>query len=96
MNAGVFDALGAMRALEAAGMNLGQAEAVVQTASAAAGTGRDDLATKVDLSRFAAKVDLEHFATKADLANAIAGLERRLACYGIAIAGLLFAALELF
>ena len=87
MNAGVFDALGAMRALEAAGMNRGQAEAVVQTASAAAGVGRDDLATKADF---------EHFATKADLANAIAGLERRLACYGIAIAGLLFAALKLF
>lgn len=60
---------------------------MVQTASAAAGVGRDDLATKADL---------EHFATKADLANAIAGLERRLVGYGIAIAGLPFAALELF
>ena len=60
---------------------------MVQTASAAAGVGRDDLATKADL---------EPFATKADLANAIAGLERRLVGYGIAIAGLLFTALKLF
>ena len=45
--------------------------------------------------RDASTVSLEHLATKADLANAIAGLERRLIGYGLAIAGLLFAALKL-
>ena len=43
------------------------AEAIVNTASAAAGADRADLATKADLAHFATKADLAHFATKADL-----------------------------
>ena len=53
------------------------------------GSDRDQLATKADLAALGA-------ATRADLAAAVAGLERRLSGYGLAIAGLLFAALKLF
>ena len=50
----------------------------------------------VSMVRDALGSDRDQLATKADLAAAIAGLERRLIGYGLAIAGLLFAALKLF
>ena len=66
-----------------------QAEAAVSMVRDALGSDRDQLATKADLAALGA-------ATRADLAAAIAGLEHRLIGYGLAIAGLLFAALKLF
>ena len=50
---------------------------------------RDQLATKADLATLRADI-------RADIAAAFAGLERCLLGYGIAVAGLLFAALKLF
>ena len=50
----------------------------------------------VSMVRDALGSDRDQLATKADLAAAVAGLERRLIGYGLAIAGLLFAALKLF
>ena len=70
-------------AFEAAGMDRAQAEAVAEQLRAAAGAGRDDLATKADLA---------HFATREDVANAV----DRMLIAQLAIAGLLFAALKLF
>ena len=82
MGAAAFDTLAAVRALEATGIERGQAEAIADAIRA----GHSDLGTKADLA---------HFATKADLANAIAGLERRSIGYGAAGLGLLFGALKL-
>ena len=50
---------------------------------------RDQLATKADLAALRAD-------TRADIVAELAGLERRLLGYGIALAGLLSAALKLF
>ena len=72
-----------------AGFDEAQAEAAVSMVRDALGSDRDRLATKADLAALGA-------ATRADLAAAIAGLERHLIGYGLAIAGLLFAALKLF
>ena len=83
MSASAFDTLAAVRTLEAAGIERGQAEAIANAIRA----GHGDPATKADLA---------HFATKADLANTVAGLERRLIGYGAAGLGLLFGALKLF
>ena len=49
MNATAYDTLTAMRALEAAGMERRQAEAVAEQLRTAADAGQDDLATKADI-----------------------------------------------
>ena len=41
----------------------------MQTANAAAGVGRDDLATREDLARFATREDFARFPTREDLAQ---------------------------
>ena len=110
MSASTFDALTAAREFEAAGMDRAQAEAVAVQLHAAAGAGRDDLATKADLAHFATKADLAHFATKEDLVRFatkadlahfatkedVANAVNRMLLAQLAIAGLLFAALKLF
>ena len=64
MNAATFDTCAAVKALREAGADEGMAEAIVNTASAAAGAGHDELATKADL-----RTAVEPLATKADLAS---------------------------
>ena len=49
MNAATFDTYAAVKALREAGADEAMAEAIVNTASAAAGAGREQLATKADL-----------------------------------------------
>ena len=63
MNAATFDTHRAVKALRKAGADEAMAEAIVDTASVAAGAARDQLATKADL---------------AELHTAIAGLEGRM------------------
>ena len=50
MNATVFDTHQAVKVLRDAGADEAMAEAIVNTASAAAGAGRDMLATKADIA----------------------------------------------
>ena len=49
MNAATFDTYAAVKTLREAGADEAMAEAIVNTASAAAGAGREQLATKADL-----------------------------------------------
>ena len=49
MNAATFDTYAAVKALREAGADEAMAAAIVNTASAAAGAGREQLATKADL-----------------------------------------------
>ena len=62
MNAGAFDTHAAVKTLREAGADEAMAEAIVNTASAAAGAGHDELATKADL-----RTAIEPLATKAEL-----------------------------
>ena len=89
MSGTAFDALAAARNLEAAGLERAPAEAIAGTVRDATGADREQLATKADLATLRAEM-------RADLAAAISGLGRRFVGYGLAIAGLLFAALKLF
>lgn len=68
-----FDTLTAARRLQEAGMQPGQAEAIVE----AIREGQGDLVTK------------------ADLLETVAGLERRIFIYGLALAGLVVGAVGL-
>lgn len=81
MASSAFDTLEAARALEAAGMERRQAEATAEQLRAAAGADRDELATKAEIARLETKIE-----------NAV----NRMMIAQLAIAGLLFAALELF
>ena len=73
MTATTFNPLATARALEAAGIERRQAEAIAEgmreAADAGAGADRADLATKADLADFATKADLAEFraATRGDL-----------------------------
>ena len=69
MNAATFDTHAAVKALQEAGADERMAEAIVNTASAAAGAGHDELATKADL-----RTAIDSLATKADLASVRAEL----------------------
>ena len=89
MKATVFDTHQAVKALRDAGADEAMAEAIVNTASAAAGAGRDMIATKAGLATLEAKLD--RFATREDLANAV----NRMLIAQLATAGLLFAAIRL-
>ena len=81
MASSAFDTLEAARALEAAGMERRQAEATAEQLRAAAGADRDELATKAEIARLETKIG--------NAAN-------RMMIAQLAIAGLLFAALERF
>ena len=89
MSAVAFDTLAVARNLEAAGLERAHAEAIADAVRDAAGADREQLATKSDLGTLEDRIT-------AKLATAVAGLERRFIGYGLAIAGLLFAALKLF
>ena len=64
MSTATFDTYAAVKTLREAGADEAMAEAVVNTASAAAGAGHDELATKADL-----RAAIEPLATKADIAS---------------------------
>ena len=100
MSAAAFDTYTAAKRLRDAGFDEDQAEAAVSMVRDATAADRDPLATKADLAtldnRLGAAISTLRADTRADLAAAIASLERRLIGYGIALAGLLFAALKLF
>ncbi len=69
MSTATFDTYAAVKTLREAGADEAMAEAIVNTASAAAGAGHDELATKVDL-----RAAIEPLATKADIASVRAEL----------------------
>ena len=84
MTATTFDTLATARALESAGIERRQAEAIVEgmreAADAGAGADRAELATKADLADFATKADLNELRreTKADLHREIGTLRSEL------------------
>ena len=80
MSAGAFDTHAAVKTLRQAGADEAMAEAIVNTASAAAGADREQLATKADL-----------VALKADLA----ALEVRLTWRLVGLAAAIVAAVKL-
>ena len=57
MNAATFDTHAAVKALRKAGADEAMAEAIVNTASAAAGTEREQLATKGDIARLETSIE---------------------------------------
>ena len=81
MNAPPFDTCAAVIALRGTGLDEAQAEAIVNTVRDANTASREDLATKADIAIL-----------KAELASAV----NRMLLAQVAIAGALFAALELF
>ena len=80
MTATTFNPLATARALESAGIERRQAEAIAEgmreAADAGAGADRAELATKADLADFATKSDLDELRreTKADLHREIGAL----------------------
>ena len=107
MAANTLDALEAARALESAGMERRQAEAIAEQLRLAAGTDRGRLATKGDLDRVhtATKTDIDQLRTvtkgdldqlRAEMKAAIANGVNRMLFAQLATAGSLFAALKLF
>ena len=56
MNVATFDTHAAVKTLREAGADEGMAEAIVNTASAAVGAGREQLATKVDVASLRAEL----------------------------------------
>ena len=69
MSTATFDTYAAVKTLREAGADEAMAEAIVNTASAAAGAGHDELARKADL-----RAAIEPLATKADIASVRAEL----------------------
>ena len=80
MSTAAFDTLTAARALEAAGIERRQAEAIAEGMRRAAGADRDELATKADL---------------ADVRADLAALEARLTWRLVGIAAAIVAAVKL-
>ena len=80
MSAGAFDTHAAVKTLREAGADEAMAEAIVNTASAAAGADREQLATKADL---------------ADLKAGLAALEVRLTWRLVGLAAAIVAAVKL-
>ena len=76
MSASPFDTLGASRALEAAGIERRQAEAIAGTVRQATASDREALATKADLAELETRLT-NTLATKADKAD-LAGLRTEL------------------
>ena len=70
MSTATFDTYAAVKTLREAGADEAMAEAIVNTASAAAGADREQLATKADLAELETRLTarMDTFATKADLA----------------------------
>ena len=69
MSTATFDTYAAVKTLREAGADEAMAEAIVNTASAAAGADREQLATKADLAELETRLTarMDTFATKADL-----------------------------
>ena len=75
MTAAAFDTHAAVKTLREAGADEAMAEAIVNTASAAAGADRDELATKADIAEVRAdiadlKADMPKVAIGVVIANA--------------------------
>ena len=68
MTAAAFDTHAAVKTLREAGADEAMAEAIVNTASAAAGADRDELATKADIADL--KADMPKVAIGVVIANA--------------------------
>lgn len=82
-----MDTLEAARGLEAAGVEHGQAEAIVKMVAVAAAAGHEDLTTKADF----AELKTEFAELKAEFAAAV----NRMVLGQIAVAGALLAAMAL-
>ena len=84
MNSATFDTCAAVKTLREAGADEAMAEAIVNTASAAAGADREALATKTDLDALESRVDAK-----------LAALEARLTWRLVGIAAAIVAAVKL-
>ena len=82
MNVAVMDTLEAARGLEAAGVEHGQAEAMVKMVAAATAAVREALATKADLAELKAELKME-----------IGAAINRMLLSQIAVVGVLLAAM---
>ena len=90
MSAVAFDTYAAVKTLREAGADEAMAEAIVNTASAAAEASQDELATKADLATLEARLTntlatkaelraaVDPLASKSDLAAVIAGVRAEL------------------
>lgn len=74
MTVAAFDTLAAAEALQDAGLDAEKAKAIIATARAAAGAGREELATKTDIADL--KVELAEL--RAEFKADIAALETRM------------------
>lgn len=94
--AAVFDTHATVKQLVAAGMNEGQAEALVAALRQVTDSQTAQLATKADIRDMATKADVEALrgATKADLALLEARLLRWMFVQMLAIVGILFGLLR--
>ena len=89
MNAAAMDTLEAARGLEAAGVEPGQAEAMVKMVSSATVVSREDLATKSDLAELKAELKAEMSEIRLEFAAAV----NRMLLSQIAVVGVLLAAM---
>ena len=87
-----IDTLAAAQALERAGMENGQAEAVAVVVRDAT----DDLATKADLNALEDRLNERFAALESRLEAKLANAVNRMLLGNMVVAGLLFAALKLF
>ena len=87
-----IDTLAAAQALERAGMENGQAEAVAVVVRDAT----DDLATKADLNALEDSLNERFVALESRLEAKLANAVNRMLLGNMVVAGLLFAALKLF
>ena len=74
MSAAAFDTHAAVKTLREAGADEAMAEAIVNTASAAAGADREQLATRADLNGLESRVDAKLAALEARLTWRLVGL----------------------
>ena len=74
MSAAAFDTHAAVKTLREAGADEAMAEAIVNTASAAAGADREQLATKADLNGLESRVGAKLAALEARLTWRLVGL----------------------
>ena len=84
MNTAAFDTHAAVKTLREAGADEAMAEAIVNTASAAAGADREQLATRADLNGLESRVDAK-----------LAALETRLTWRLVGLAAVIVAAVKL-
>ena len=89
MNATTFDTYAAVKALREAGADEAMAEAIVNTASAAAGAGHDELATKADLATLETRLRADLRAELGTIRWAVGLLAAFMFATGLRVFGLL-------